>query len=131
MNTHELRIGNWVEDYDSSHERFRVETITKGENGTEGMWFINGRWHEDVIPTPLTEELLGKCGFKMTSNYSPEGEIYSLKHRDGISFEVCISYKGVDIIQNIGRIRMLNIKYLHQLQNVFFILTGEELKIEL
>ena len=81
-----------------------------------------------VKPIPLTEELLLKCGFR--GSYSNElyinikkgTNLYSL----GYNFIENRCYLDVDFtfidLDN-------EIKYLHQLQNLYFVLTGEELKI--
>jgi hypothetical protein len=130
IQSNELRIGNWVEDYDSSHERFRVETIDKGENETAGMWFINGRWNEDVIPIPLTPELLEKCGFEIKM------------HTKGIRYIEVNSYLWLLIVGD-EKIHLClasaewmhdlqaRVTSLHQLQNLYFSLTNQELTIHL
>lgn len=75
----------------------------------------------DFDPIPLTPELLEKCGFELLvgdydfDTYSKNG-IEVWEHDEGY----CHSYAfGGDV------------DHLHQLQNLYFVLTGEELEIKL
>lgn len=74
-----------------------------------------------IEPIPLTPEWLGKCGFNR------------INHVEGYSF---FAKKGccIDIYENKtllwGHVSYA-IKYLHQLQNLYHALTGEELTITL
>ena len=73
-------------------------------------------------PIPLTPERLIRCGFEDKSAMNRDsGEIDWLEHSDmpGITFRHGEFYQYP------------HIKCLHQLQNLFFDLTGKELKIEL
>jgi hypothetical protein len=95
---------------------------------SEGDSFKN-TWAE-IKPIPLTEEWLLKLGFKQCGY-----EMLSWKHEtllpsfdlDGINWAdfdepdyQFLNYKVADEI--------LRIDYVHQLQNLYFVLTGEELK---
>jgi hypothetical protein len=131
MNFKELRIGNWVEDEDDSHDRWRVEKIEPGKEETKGMWFVNSRWTEDLQPIPLTPEILEKAGLvkdkrsgvaMRTIAYSDESYPCTLQVSGGGKMLVCRSG-----MYSIGA----PCEYLHQLQNLYFALTGEELNIEL
>jgi len=122
MTANELRIGNWVMDDDESYEIFQVASIEKGEEETEGMYFINGGWIDDVLPIPLTEEWLLKFGFEKDDPFFTNMDSYSF---NGLTMEFykkeCqFHYQGADI----------EFKYVHQLQNLYFALTGEELEIK-
>ena len=111
MNIQELRIGNYV-----NHVHKGNFKILKSHFASLMINFID--------PIPLTEDILLKCGFVEVSNYHPEGKTYKLKDFETTEFYPYISYKG-------ERIGNEYIKHLHQLQNLFFALTGEELNIEL
>jgi hypothetical protein len=117
IKANELRIGNLVMDDDDSHDVFNVEEITKGKSETENMWFINGRWSEDVLPIPLTHEILEKCGFEKEEDY--------------------YSYEGFKLWYNdynfyhMNSEMLIHVDYLHQLQNLYFALNGEELAVNL
>ncbi|MCE5225881.1 MAG: hypothetical protein LLG05_08460 [Porphyromonadaceae bacterium] len=81
---------------------------------------------EELQPIPLTPELLEKCGFKSnhpTYYYIPIEDnclhvYYSNNGLYGYNVKYMHAYLG-------------EIKYLHQLQNLYFALTGEELEIDL
>lgn len=74
-----------------------------------------------LSPIPLTTQLLESCGFR---NFKREEWILSFDHshadfeftNDGLKMREPAAFKKP-------------IKYLHQLQNVFFALTGQELEI--
>lgn len=98
----ELRFGNWVLPFDGSKE---PEQISFGKfRSIEGG-------ANNLQPIPLTPEILEKCGLLEGGKFAPN-EYFSLQ--DGCLY-LEQEYTCVDI------------KYLHQLQNVFFALTGEEL----
>lgn len=130
MKANELRIGNYVKD-SVSGEVMVVNEL--GEN--VGAVLLNrdkyplpDGWQMAYIP--LTPEILEKAGFIQISDYDPEGPTHRMNSSIGV-IDVCYGYSMVDIVQNIGRIRHNKIKYLHQLQNLYFALTGEELTINL
>jgi hypothetical protein len=127
----ELRIGNLIEWQDDSHEQFRVETI----DFKEPNYFVNGGLLDDMLPIPLTEEWLIKFGFYKDGDYYSKGindYKYCFRYRDwaknwafyqeftdspdpkddGVKYPVSFDYA-----------------YIHQLQNLFFALTGEELEL--
>ena len=117
----DLRIGNWVM-YDN--KIFEVDTISMEFPTLNTIEFGIGvvKW-DKLNPIPLTEELLIKCGFK------------KINHIHGYSFWA-MGIKGgrpkIDIYENYTLYMgyMVNhIKYLHQLQNLIFALSGEELEI--
>lgn len=90
---------------------------------TDNGYWINCR---EVEPIPLTAEWLERCGFKKGSSYIGIGY-----HWDGPN-EISIVEQNVDKEDTyrlygsewtIGN----DFKYLHQLQNLYFSLTGEEL----
>lgn len=120
MKTNELRIGNYVFDtIDKKEIQFTFEDFACCEN------FI--KWNH-IIPykeIPLTEEWLLDFGFINDDKL----DLYYLKDVDFISlcqnttkeywcdFE---TYNGLKI----------EIKSVHQLQNLYFALTSQELKIK-
>lgn len=71
-------------------------------------------------PIPLTEEILLKCGSCLDRAYyilTPVEMRYSYKRK-----EFCVFF-NTEVI--------CCIKYLHQLQNLYFALTGKELEVKL
>ncbi len=108
----ELRIGNWVLE---DGEYILVEKLEY-----DGQ--INNNYHFD--PIPLTEEILLKCGFEY------EGDLLLINIQGGeISYEYGCIYLGMGHYYQESN--QLEIKHLHQLQNLYFALTVEELNIEL
>lgn len=107
----ELRIGNYYY-WERDKELMRVAPFDFHELYTEEDDTEN--WN----PVPLTEEWLLKFGFE--------------NGKKG-SFEV--AYNGDDFAYGfmtirIGRNFILKRKYVHELQNIWFALTGEELTIK-
>lgn len=117
MKTSELRIGNWInncdKDYVIDHNTFI--NILDCEKVT-GLFF----WK----PKPLTEEWLGRLGFEKSSEgYWSNGklEVGFTTTDENIQYEyISVTYKT----------EMTDLKYVHQLQNLYFALTGEELTIK-
>jgi hypothetical protein len=109
MEATELRIGNLVQWSDET--QIVPITITRLGNFSVGM--------ESIKPIPLTEEWLLNFGFeKYHSNmFVKEGRLtvnwYLLHEYYFISF----NHKRVEL------------KYVHQLQNLYYSLTGTELSL--
>ena len=125
VNIKELRLNNLVYQYgEISH----IYTLDRGGisfcrindldiNKQSGLEYES---HEDVFsPIILTQEILLKCG--LTKPFT-NGHTY-IKDTMSIVF-----YNG--IIENVGGVQ-IKIKSLHQLQNLYFLLSGKELEITL
>jgi hypothetical protein len=125
MKASELRIGNLIKGK-SPEKKVYEEPVELNEYYF--LLFLNNMM--DVEPIPLTEEWLLKLGFKQCGY-----EMLSWKHETLLpSFDLgginwadfdepdyqFLTYKVADEI--------LRIDYVHQLQNLYFALTGEELK---
>lgn len=109
MKVEELRIGNL---YDNNGNYFVVTPST-----IESVFESERVWCK---PIPLTEEWLIKFGFEMGKN--PKiiqlFPMQLLETPNGFEYFLGYGFGGKFIV----------IKYLHQLQNLYFALTGEELK---
>ena len=130
MEANDLRIGNFItSDYDelsivskieskefNTYNGCEYERIICKRNNTSSDFIIV---HDDNWkPIPLTEEWLLKFGFvKKEIGYS---KLTSMEECFLISFGKHININGVKFNNEI--------KYVHQLQNLYFALTGEELK---
>lgn len=125
MKTSELRIGNWV------------NYILK-----EGEWSMTGLMATQVVsigshdlvtemesipldmsyfePIPITPEWLDKFGLEKDNDneyaFNMEGYNWTIRIHDGL---IGLDYHEYHPTQRI--------KYVHQLQNLYFALTGEEL----
>jgi len=124
----ELMQGNKLQDLNGN--KFEVKEIL--EKYVETTISTNGYFRYDEIePIPLSEEILLKCGFEIQSNagvkYISFGRINKSKQ---IYLPIVNNILSLSIWQN----KMFTdlgtrIKYLHQLQNLYFALTGHPLTI--
>ena len=105
INKNELRVGNWV--------KLASGDITDIRSGKDIEFASIG-----AFPIPLTDEWLTKLGFKGRHDnavFQKENIIFSMYETTGANFEE----NGIHV----------NVRYVHQLQNLYFALTEEELKI--
>ena len=106
----ELRIGNYVQDHNG-----QILDIIR----LEGMEIT-----DYLKPIPITEDWLKRLGFE---NY---GHIYTLHFKNGFALNYNTSLKSWFLsIHSTTTTAISDFKYVHQLQNLYFALTGEELKI--
>lgn len=134
MKATELRIGNIVK----YKEHFiQIENLVKDE-----FWTINrGKdWEvirlSDIEPVPLTAGLLEKCGFEKSEYeshvFEHKGSGLILVYDRGYDEEGRHWHYGDDFEKGNGTSALWKaIDFLHQLQNLYFALTGEELEINL
>ena len=134
MKANELRIGNYAKG--PFDETVTLKSIYK--EGTPGWQDGEGITYGPMRPIPLTEEWLKRLGFKL-GKYNELNEKHYVE--DSNAIKVIVSGIGFwDIYTDYSPIpkwnKQLNvitdnrgIKYVHQLQNLYFALTGEELKI--
>lgn len=113
INQNELRIGNHITDVWASPGcafeviSFNIRTVKYGAK------FVC-KW-KDAMPVPLTTDILLKCGFRrFVNDFSKSG------------FIVHTRKKGFFLKKSVPQIQ-----YLHQLQNLYFALTGQELTFKL
>ncbi len=109
MKANELRIGNFVwEEYGGLYEILMMSP--NYVDLVKPFMLVSGRYDiETIKPIPLTEEWLLKFGLM-----SIKTELGFWNNGDAIYF----SY---------GFEKSIELKYVHQLQNLYFALTGEEL----
>jgi hypothetical protein len=118
MKAQDLRIGNKI------FYRNKVTTV----NWQELKWIQEG--NNNFQPIPLTEEILLKCGF--ISGGAKQWLFITLDKKDECYLYFNPLGKGIAIDQNgIECSFEIELNYLHQLQNIFFALTNEELTINL
>lgn len=126
----DLRIGNKVL-FAIDGTEFTVIDITKGGLGVEDA--IESTWIEmdQFEGIPLTKEWLIKFGFKRGDNITTNDSFYwipvgasefAINPDNGI---VWITSPNGNLLNN-----PTLIQYAHQLQNLFFCLTGTELTIK-
>ena len=119
MKASELRVGNLVyETINRSNEEI-VKITSLSDNVIAWSPYRNTGHHNHIEPIPLTEEWLLKFGF--VSN--PYEDRYELRREYHIYIEIDKT-KG---FTEIWCEKYPIIKHVHQLQNLYFALTGEEL----
>lgn len=127
----QLRIGNYV-DYEYGEENERNFGLIEALEECEELIRIESGEFK-VRPIPLTEEWLLKFGFRkyyyLDENRS---ESYGyIKSYDHIILKEFDNGWGLMTNHDINNRQAFGepIRYIHQLQNIYFALTGEELKI--
>lgn len=149
LQVNELRIGNYV---------YNISTYSKGvcriaaidEEGRiklqEGDKTYEKFIYPELIPIPLTEDILLNCGFESVDG---DGERYNPNDEYKNSFEyrldvgifyrylICkpalgwyVFIQHADLERKWG-LRSKDIYFLHELQNLYFAITGEELEVKL
>lgn len=141
INATELRIGNWIasgEKFNDTSTIGKVLEIGNEERDFEQIyceclesfeWFFK----DNYCGIPLTEELLLKCGFEKKDKEwylfpSPEIQIIVLNDDkyNGVMFytrTIHTDYTPIYCTKHINNV--------HQLQNLYFALTGQELEINI
>lgn len=142
----ELRIGNCIlyggdmclvdglqYQPDAPESRWRITFRTIDTNNPTGHGLRSGKFENWIDPIPLTPEILGKCGF------GPDSNGWKLKISETMflwwgemerTMRMCSSEADwsypIYLKEPIYRFQ-----YLHQLQNLFFALTGADLNYPL
>lgn len=132
MKVNEVRLGNLVNGIDGRFPIHRVSAI-KG-NVIETQPFSSLSWtslfegtgvspYLTVVPFRITQDWLVRLGFKLESK---EGELSLYSHTETNNF---LHLNGNTAKFIFDSTVLLQMEYVHQLQNVFYILTGQELSL--
>jgi len=117
MRSNELRIGNWVQC-----AIIKIGSLKKGDFHQVEIDDFNYNLEDYFRPIPLTEEWLIKFGFVREGMLTMRLDKFT-----------CYCEED-DYIDNfcLGHIELFDVvpKYVHQLQNLYFALTGKELTIK-
>ena len=141
IKTKYLRLGNYVTN-NSGFTMYVVgiyeDTILLNFEGNKGE--ILDVKEKDLISIPITENRLLKCGFKKEPNLDDTAEFIigdfsiqreTYRNQKG-KFKNEFRYWIQHINENgIRKQIAIEIKYLHQLQNLFWCLSGKELEINI
>ncbi|WP_101690726.1 hypothetical protein [Dysgonomonas massiliensis] len=121
----EIRIGNWVMHNGKAYQTTSIYVYNPINADRYVLVRLNteqGVNTNDLYPIPLTEDRMIKLG---AEKYTPDNT-YKL---DGIIIDLKL---GIAMLDCENCTPLLGIcKYLHQLQNIYFIRKNKELEIEL
>jgi hypothetical protein len=135
IQANELRIGNYL--------LWSGRTSKSSLKNGQGRKLLTKITYSDIVriigntvgymnysPILLTPEILEKCGFKIQSKYS----FWNFKNQVGFVLSMWMEETPLVGFEEKGACywgdSYLKIRFLHQLQNLYFALTGEELVID-
>lgn len=125
MNVKELRIGNYISVRNDVRKVNSVSGSPRSERISttiDGCNFAECHFSEDSIrPIPLSKEWLVKLGF---TTYTINKWDFPIENDD---YYHIVKFKGWNF-RGLGY-TMCKIEYVHQLQNLYFALTGKELEV--
>lgn len=121
IKANELRIKNLVLRRGIEEDVYTLGTST-----------INGKPEHEFSPIPITPELLEKCGFSFDEAKSYfylqiKGNGLIALHKDDFSIFIADSFDELGFAGS----KKACIKSVHQLQNLYYCLTGSELECKL
>jgi hypothetical protein len=121
MEAKNLRIGNIVRSKINGVSKVEQVGSSINSNYVGGRSLDGNYWENSYMPIEINEQWLIDFGFvNVTDNEYPN---YNLGHY------TCMRRNGkTNICNNHGFINEL--KYVHELQNIFFALTGRELELK-
>lgn len=136
MKANELRIGNWIKDRGGKEWQIDFWEFKNKVSAKEPEFNTNGiilRGHplteyvDYLQPIPLTEEWLLRLP-DSEFDFVGFGNRQIWQHKRFMSIKLEYAHGQVFVYFND---EMINIKdYLHEIQNLFFALTGEELTFQ-
>ena len=117
INTNEIRVGNWLST--SENGWGVVKSIGKTIMVAHALG-VRGYYPEQLFPIEVDLDLLPPCGFQ------PHEAMYKHKKRD-----VYLKYYGTGDVALATADDAEECSYMHQLQNLYFDITGELLEANL
>lgn len=128
MKPQELRLGNLIKDVGQNGEIYPVTELSETRICAGPMEiYPAGFQHEHFVP--LTEDWLRRAGFKQQEDADDieDTHWYEL-HGKNVSFVQGDKNGYVDVF--ILDFEDIRVRYVHQLQNLYFALTSEELTLK-
>ena len=126
INSAELRIGNWVQYYKDGWRIGRITSLNK-KSVTIDNWATIKYNSKYIQHINITEEILLKCGFEEVENkfFQKNGILLGyLTTDEWFQYEWTMDWSST-------KWNLMDLKYLHQLQNLIYALTQTELEINL
>ena len=130
MDANELRVDNWITDvYAPEGKMFQVKEIHKIRCIYGNALLVSK--YENLKPIVLSPEILEKCGFELNRNNELSIEINDIaSHLElmrGVDGFYYPSFTQTPQGDEERTVYFNRINSLHQLQNLYFSLCGEEL----
>jgi hypothetical protein len=135
MKSSELRIRNWVKTATPKMEIMIPHLIAEVQGVKYGEVFFGENYDGEgfsmttkhIQGIELTQDIIHKCGFEMLY-FNPRLDTFYGNKKSYYPFLIQYSRDGVWYFYNE---KNCELKYLHQLQNLYFAWTGDELEIDL
>lgn len=129
LKANELRLGNWVNSKIKGCTRIKEGYVQLLEEQLYYLFDVDDDW-ERIDPIPLTEEWLVKFGFDKDEEYDEGGLVdYRFILMNG-SLEFVSFWNSEDLMVINQPQTGVDIEHVHQLQNLYFALTSQELTIK-
>jgi hypothetical protein len=124
MKANELRIGNLL-----NYQTAEGDILTATIDWQDLKWLSEDEQGFNLVHNPilLTEDWLLKFGFKLVFAGQGDGFIYECGQLCN-AMNIYSRNRNVFLYSTFNSCE-INIKYVHQLQNLYFALTGEELSL--
>jgi hypothetical protein len=125
IKANELRIGNKVDYYGNI---VTINYINDTDVGFSDYVPFDYPLLDEINPVPITEDRLVRFGFKRDTKYDWELKV------NGVIFYGMVDNRQYDYLNSIFILNLpdskINIHHIHQLQNLYYALTGEEMKYD-
>lgn len=122
INKKELRIGNYITD--KSLGMLKIIELRRDYCGVDAIDFHYKCDYTDISPILLTSKILKKIGFKWLKNEYPGW--YKKSRNKKFTIRIWGDDEH-DFIWSVNEYYAINLSSIHQLQNLYYSLTGEEL----
>ena len=118
MEQNELRIGNWVLD---EGKEVQIDGLqATGRIVVEDWTYDDGKRGIEPNGIKLTGDKIKKCGFDNSKTSTYRKGLFFIYPPGSPESDFGFGVKGIGLIRSI--------KYIHELQNICFILNGEEIQ---
>lgn len=125
----ELRIGNLVifpsmADTDIGHvAEILADGITYHDGG------LHSCSYDDIYPIELTPERMGWLGMERCDEHGLLYETYIGTHKLAFVFNHTFNWYDASFGTESNSVKMPSIQYVHELQNLYYLFTGDELEV--